>query len=72
MNAMVRKNLSLLAGGTLERRRMLREAGDHLTAHPHLIATLISHRLAMADAQAAYELAFGGAADRSKVVLTAS
>lgn len=71
MNAMVRKHLTLFAGGTLERRRMLRAAGDHLAAHPYLTETLISHRFAMGDAQAAYDLAFRSTSDRLKVVLTA-
>lgn len=72
MNAMVRKHLTLFAGGTLERRRMLREAGDHLDAHPYLVSTLISHRFAMADAQDAYDLAFRSTTARLKVVVTAT
>jgi L-iditol 2-dehydrogenase len=71
MNAMVRKHLTLFAGGTHERRRMLREAGDHLDAHPHLVSTLVSHRFSMADAQAAYDLAFLSTTTRLKVVVTA-
>jgi threonine dehydrogenase-like Zn-dependent dehydrogenase len=70
MESMVRKHLTLMAGGTLERRRMLREAEEHLAAHPTLVSTLISHRFAMADAQAAYDLAFRGTDDRLKVVVT--
>jgi len=72
MNAMVRKHLTLYAGGTFERRRMLREAGDHLAAHPDLVDTLISHRFPMSGAQDAYDLAFRATDDRLKVVLTAS
>ncbi len=72
MNAMVRKHLTLFAGGTLERRRMLREAGDHLAENPHLVNALISHRFAMSDAQDAYDLAFRSTGDRLKVVVTAS
>jgi len=71
MNALVRKHLTLLAGGTLERRRMLEEAGDHLSGHPYLISSVISHRLAMSEAQTAYDLAFRATAERLKVVLTA-
>lgn len=71
MEAMVRKHLTLLAGGTLDRRRMLREAGEHLAARPWLVDTLISHRLPMAQAQAAYDLAFRSTDDRLKVVVTA-
>jgi L-iditol 2-dehydrogenase len=72
MNAMVRKHLTLLAGGTLERRRRLREAGDHLAANPHLVDALVSHRFAMSDAQDAYDLAFRSTDDRLKVVVTAT
>jgi threonine dehydrogenase-like Zn-dependent dehydrogenase len=72
MNAMVRKHVTLFAGGTHERRRMLLEAGDHLDAHPHLAGTLISHRFAMADAQAAYDLAFRSTTARLKVVVAAT
>lgn len=71
MEAMVRKHLTLMAGGTLERRRMLRAAGEYLAARPTLVSTLISHRFAMADAQAAYDLAFRSTDDRLKVVVTA-
>jgi threonine dehydrogenase-like Zn-dependent dehydrogenase len=72
MYTMVRKHLTLFAGGTFERRRMLREAGDHLAARRYLTETLISHRFAMSDAQAAYDLAFRSPTDRLKVVLTAT
>jgi L-iditol 2-dehydrogenase len=72
MNAMVRKHLTLFAGGTHERRRMLREAGDHLDAQPHLVSTLVSHRFSMADAQEAYDLAFLSTTARLKVVVTAA
>lgn len=70
MNAMVRKHLTLLAGGTMERRRMLGEAADHLAAHPYLVSALLSHRFPVADAQEAYDLAFRDPSGRLKVVIT--
>jgi threonine dehydrogenase-like Zn-dependent dehydrogenase len=70
MEAMIRKNLTVMSGGALERRRLLAEADAHLRAHPELIDVLITHRLPVARAQQAFDLAFGSTGERLKVVLT--
>lgn len=72
MEAMLRKNLTVMSGGAVERRRLLAEADAHLSAHPWLADVLITHRFPVAQAQQAYELAFRSTGDRLKVVLSMS
>jgi threonine dehydrogenase-like Zn-dependent dehydrogenase len=70
MEAMIRKNLTVMSGGAVDRRRLLAEADAHLRAHPWLVDVLISHRLPALQAPEAYELAFRSTGDRLKVVLS--
>jgi L-iditol 2-dehydrogenase len=72
MEAMIRKNLTVMSGGAVERRRLLAEADAHLRDHPWLVDVLISHRFPAAQAPEAYGLAFRSTGDRLKVVLTMS
>lgn len=72
MEAMIRKNLTVMSGGAVERRRLLHEADAHLRAHPWLVDVLITHRFPVAQAQQAFELAFRSPGDRLKVVLSMS
>jgi len=69
MSAMLRKNLALMSGGTLDRSRMLAEADRYLRHHPDLIATTITHRFGRSQVQEAYELALSPTAGRLKVVV---
>lgn len=70
MESMIRKHLTLLSGGTLERRRVLAEADEYLRRFPQLVDVLISHRFPVAEVQQAYDLAFRSPGDRLKVVVT--
>jgi L-iditol 2-dehydrogenase len=72
MEAMIRKNLTVMSGGAVDRRRLLAQGDAHLRAHPWLADVLITHRFPVAQAQQAYELAFRSPGDRLKVVLSMS
>jgi threonine dehydrogenase-like Zn-dependent dehydrogenase len=69
MDAMIRKNLTLMSGGAVDRRRLLADAHDHLLRHPDLVDVLITHRFPVADVQQAYDLAFRSPGERLKVVV---
>lgn len=70
MEAMIRKHLTLMSGGTLDRRRVLAEADAYLRRHPELVDVLITHRFPVAEVQQAYDLAFRSPGDRLKVVVS--
>ncbi|RUP01216.1 MAG: alcohol dehydrogenase [Mycobacterium sp.] len=57
MRALLRNNLTLKSGVTLDRRRMLELAGKFATEHPDLLGTYLTHTFAVDDVQAAFELA---------------
>jgi len=57
MRAFQLKNLTLRSGVTLERRRVLADAGRYLAEHPHLAEPYVSHVFAHEDVQAAYTAA---------------
>ena len=57
MMTFLRKNLTLRAGVTLERRRVLTEAGTYLAAHPELRECYVSHVHPVGDVQAAFDAA---------------
>ena len=69
MDAMLRKNLTLMSGGTLDRRRMLAEAGQYLQRYPQLVKSSITHRFARSDVQRAFAAAAAPAPGRLKVVI---
>jgi threonine dehydrogenase-like Zn-dependent dehydrogenase len=70
MEAMIRKHLTLMSGGTLDRRRVLGDADAYLRRHPELVDVLITHRFPVAEVQQAYDLAFRSPGDRLKVVVS--
>jgi threonine dehydrogenase-like Zn-dependent dehydrogenase len=70
MQLMLRKNLTLVAGGTLDRSRMLTEAADYLSRYPELVKRCVTHRFDRCDVQQAFELAATPAPARLKVVIT--
>ncbi|MDP7704492.1 zinc-binding dehydrogenase [Mycobacterium sp. TY815] len=57
MRALLRNNLTLKSGVTLDRRRMLELAGKFAAEHPDLLGTYLTHTFAVDDVQAAFELA---------------
>jgi len=69
MQRLIRSNLTLMSGGTLERPRVLAEAEQYLRQFPELVGSLITHRFGRADVQRAFEVAVTPAAGRLKVVL---
>lgn len=69
MERMIRKHLTLRAGGTLERPRMLAEAGAYLAEHPDLIDDVVTHVYDVTGVQEAYDQAARPAAGRLKVCL---
>lgn len=69
LGAMFRRNLTLIAGITLERRRMLIRADDYLRHHPELATAYVTHVLPGRRAQEAFELASTPAPGRLKVAL---
>lgn len=71
MRAMLRNNLTLKSGVTLERRRVLAAAAAFAAAHPDLLPGYVTHTFGVADVQAAFELACRPDPDRVKIALTA-
>jgi L-iditol 2-dehydrogenase len=57
MRAFQKKNLTLRSGLTLERRRVLADAGSYLAEHPQLAETYVSHVFDLDDVQTAYTAA---------------
>jgi L-iditol 2-dehydrogenase len=69
MMEFVRKNATMLAGVTWEKRAALAQASRYLAAHPDLAGGYVTHRFAFRDAQAAFDLAARPSKGRLKVVL---
>lgn len=69
MRIMLRNNLTLKSGVTLERRRVLAAAGEFVAAHPDLLPAYVTHTFAVSDVQEAFELACRPTPDRVKIAL---
>jgi len=69
MRTMLRNNLTLKSGVTLDRRRMLDAADDFARRHPELLQAYVTHTFAVDDVQAAFELACRPTPDRIKIAL---
>ena len=67
--AMVRKNLTLRAGVTRDRRRVLHEAGSYLAAHPELRDAYVSDVHPVGDVTTAFAAAIEPRAGQFKIVL---
>lgn len=70
MEHMVRKDLTLLAGGTRDRQRTLAVAGGYLQRHPDLIPTILTHAFPISHVAEAFAAATTPATGRHKVVIT--
>jgi L-iditol 2-dehydrogenase len=57
MRTFFRKNLTLRAGWTMDRRRVLHEAADYLAAHDDLRDAYVSHAFKADDVQHAFDAA---------------
>jgi threonine dehydrogenase-like Zn-dependent dehydrogenase len=69
MRTFFRKNLTLRAGWTMDRRRVLREAASYLAAHDGLRDAYVTHVLAAGDVQRAFEAAAAPTSGQVKIVL---
>ena len=69
MRTVLRNNLTLKSGVTLDRRRVLGRADDFARQHPELLERYITHALSVHDVQSAFELACRPAPERVKIVL---
>ncbi|WP_055405102.1 MULTISPECIES: zinc-binding dehydrogenase [unclassified Mycobacterium] len=69
MRLMLRNNLTLKSGVTLDRRRMLELAGKFAAEHPELLGTYLTHTFGIEDAQAAFDLACRPDPKRVKIAI---
>jgi threonine dehydrogenase-like Zn-dependent dehydrogenase len=69
MRSMLRKNLTLKSGVTLDRRRVLQCAGKFAAEHPELLATYLTHTFGVDDVQQAFDLACRPVAERVKIAI---
>ena len=69
MRTMLRNNLTLKAGVTLDRRRMLDRAGAFAHEHPGLLDRYLTHTFPADAVQAAFELACRPVPDRIKIAI---
>ena len=72
MRTMLRNNLTLKSGVTLERTRMLRWADDFARAHPGLLDRYVTHTFGIDEVQAAFELACLPVPERVKIAISGS
>jgi L-iditol 2-dehydrogenase len=71
MRTMLRNNLTLKSGVTLQRRRVLAAADDFARRHPDLLPAYVTHTFGVEDAQAAFDLANRPGPERIKIAITA-
>ena len=57
MQRLLRGNITLMSGTTLDRQRVLAEAEQYLGKFPELVGAFITHRFSRADVQRAFEVA---------------
>ncbi|KKC04646.1 zinc-binding dehydrogenase [Mycobacterium nebraskense] len=69
MRSMLRNNLTLKSGVTLDRRRMLELAGKFAAEHPELLAAYLTHTFGIDDVQGAFELASLPVPERVKIAI---
>ncbi|MDG4664904.1 zinc-binding dehydrogenase [Mycobacterium sp. 236(2023)] len=71
MRTMLRNNLTLKSGVTMERRRVLRKADAFAADHPGLLDRYLTHTFGVDDVQAAFELAARPVPGRIKIAIVA-
>ncbi len=69
MRLMLRNNLTLKSGVTLDRRRMLELAGKFAAEHPELLGSYLTHTFGVDDVQAAFDLACRPIPERVKIAI---
>jgi L-iditol 2-dehydrogenase len=70
IDVMLRRNLTLKSGLTLERRRMLTAASDYLDTHADLAEAYVTHALPVSRAQEAFDTAARPAPSQAKITLS--
>ena len=71
MRTMIRNNLTLKSGVTMERRRMLEKADAFAGAHPGLLDRYLTHTFGVDEVQSAFELASRPVPGRIKIAIVA-
>ncbi|MEE6166280.1 MULTISPECIES: zinc-binding dehydrogenase [unclassified Mycolicibacterium] len=71
MRTMLRNNLTLKSGVTLDRRRMLQRAREFAAAHPDLLPGYVTHTFGIDGVQDAFELACRPVPGRIKIAIAA-
>ncbi|HWT49802.1 MAG TPA: zinc-binding dehydrogenase [Mycobacterium sp.] len=69
MRLMLRNNLTLKSGVTLDRRRVLDLAGKFAAEHPELLGTYLTHTFGVDYVQAAFDLACRPVPERVKIAI---
>ncbi|HET6733864.1 zinc-binding dehydrogenase [Mycobacterium sp.] len=69
MRTMLRNNLTLKSGVTLDRRRVLCAANEFVRGHPELLPAYVTHTFGVDDVQAAFELACRPTPERIKIAI---
>ena len=68
---MLRNNLTLKSGVTLERRRVLAAADAFAPEHPELLPAYLTHTFGIDDVQSAFEVACRPTPARVKIAIVA-
>ncbi|MDA2893098.1 zinc-binding dehydrogenase [Mycolicibacterium sp. BiH015] len=71
MRTMLRNNLTLKSGVTMDRRRVLHQADTFAAEHPGLLDRYLSHTFGVDEVQAAFELASRPVPGRIKIAIVA-
>lgn len=69
MRLMLRNNLTLKSGVTLDRRRVLELAGKFAAEHPELLGRYLTHTFGIDDVQGAFDLACRPVPERVKIAI---
>ena len=69
MRLMLRNNLTLKSGVTLDRRRVLELAGKFADEHPELLGAYLTHTFGIDDVQGAFDLACRPVSERIKIAI---
>lgn len=69
MRSMLRKNLTLKSGVTLDRRRVLELAGKFAAEHPDLLQSYLTHTFGVDEVQDAFDLAVRPIPERVKIAI---
>lgn len=69
MRAMLRNNLTLKSGVTLDRRRVLYAANEFAKEHPELLPAYVTHTFGIDEVQAAFDLACRPTPERVKIAI---